>query len=78
MGGECNTFKEEEEEKENRNAQIMSKMKLRGVRWSKFVTRMGRMISKYEIFIRMREGKNRSEDLDVDGGYYIICESNGM
>jgi hypothetical protein len=42
-------------------------MKLRVVRWSKFVTRMGKMINDYEIFMRIREGKNHSEDLDVDG-----------
>jgi hypothetical protein len=46
-------------------------MKLRGVRWSKFVTRMEKVIHKYEIFIRIREGKNPSEDFDVDEGIIL-------
>ena len=43
-------------------------MKFRGVMWSKFVTWMGKIIHKYEIFVRIHEGKYHSEDLDVDGG----------
>jgi len=46
----------------------MGKMKSRGVRWSKLVTRMGKMINEYEIFFRIREGMNPSEVQDVDGG----------
>ena len=46
----------------------MRKMKSRGVRWSKLVTRVGKMINEYDFFFRIREGMNTSEDLDVDGG----------
>jgi hypothetical protein len=54
-------------------------MKLRGVRWSKFVTQMGKMIFKYESFIRISDEKSHSEDLDVDGGiilHYMLKEWN--
>jgi len=56
----------------NASPSVIKGMKSRRVKWAGHVTRNAKMEKRYKALVGKPEGKNYSEDLDVEGKYLNV------